>query len=156
MCCFKHIKMEALSTIMKTREIHCNANSQRKDIIRAIIGSVVFIGCSFTQKPDFFKQIMFSVFIISLFFFFFFPPFLPQGAKSCVPLKTNLCSYPAWKPVNHVVMKPPRDFCQLWYVPQAWILNRRLHTHCCRTVFPASLDQLRLDRNTVFESTRYG
>lgn len=39
---FKHIEIEALSTEMKMREIH-HTNSLRKDIIRAIIGRVVFI-----------------------------------------------------------------------------------------------------------------
>lgn len=91
--CFKHIKMEALPTIMKMWE----KQTQRKDIIRAIISR----------------------------------PSLYQGTNYCAPPKTNLCSYPARKPVNHGVIKAPRDFYELLYVPQAWILNKRLHTQSC-------------------------
>lgn len=81
------------------------------------------------------------------------PP--PQGAKSCAPLKTNLCSCPGWKPVNHAVTEPPRDFYQLRYVPKGWILSRRLHTGYCRPVFPSSLDQRRPYRNTVSVGATY-
>lgn len=52
------------------------------------------------------------------------------------------------------MIEPPRYFYHLWYVPQAWIANRKLHTGSLKPAFPLSLDQLRLNGNTVSKSTR--
>lgn len=45
------------------------------------------------------------------------PPSLYQGTNYSAPLKTILCIYPVIKPVNHIVIKPPKEFSELLYVP---------------------------------------
>lgn len=79
---FNHIKMEAPSPIMKRMEIKY-ANSQRKDIIRAIIGSVVFTAAHLHKSLIVFSFFFFFSFLqimfISVILLSFFPPPLPPS-----------------------------------------------------------------------------
>lgn len=122
---------------MKRREIKY-ANSQRKDIIRVIIGSVVFTAAHLHKGL--------IVFFINnvLLCFLSLPLFLPQGAWSCAPLKTNLCSFASLKAIQPRSDRATQRFLSAQVCTTGLDFKQKVAYRLFQAFTP-SLDQVRLD-----------